>query len=229
MKVTRPAWIVFGVALAGADLRLGGTDTKGPDPDLPQPLDPNLAAPLLESSPFTRAINLSESLSLTGIAYVQGKPVATLTDKRTKKNYLVSAEPNSEGWTLASAQPASQLRNASVKIMVGPEVVTIRYGDTQIAPGKTATGVAGPSRWPTDREAITMVDGVTYVRGSAYLSDADREKYYRGWSRESHDKFREVLRDNREMMLKASPQERAALAKKVFDDIDRQEQSRSRR
>ena len=79
--------------------------------------------------------------------------------------------------------------------MVGPELVTIRYGNAQLAPTKQA-------KYPSEREAITVVDGLTYVKGSAYLSDADREKYYRGFSHEAHDKFREILRDNREMMLK---------------------------
>ena len=48
---------------------------------------------------------MSESIALTGMAYVQGRPVATLTDKRTKENILVSKEPNSRGWTLAEATP----------------------------------------------------------------------------------------------------------------------------
>ena len=175
------------------------------------------------SSPFTRAINLSDSITLTGIAYVRGKPVATLTDKRTKENFLVSHEPNSRGWTLTEAVPSPELRHTSVKIMVGPEIVTIHYGDAQLAPTTQA-------RYPTDAEAIRNDEnGKPYVRGSVYLPDADRERYYHGLSREAHDKFRDVIRDHREKMFKAAPEERAAFAKKVFDAVEAEDRARQKK
>lgn len=201
---------------------LAASNVTQPDPDLPQPLDLSIAATLIEKSPFTRALNLSEKLQLTGIAYVQGKPVATLMDRETKKNYLVSEEPNALGWKLAEATASTALKLTRVKLQVGNEVVTIHYGDAQIAP-KALT------KYPTDAEALTVVNGVTYVKGSAYLSDADREKYYRGISREAHEKYREILRNNREMMLKATHEERAAFAKKMLDVVEAEDKTRQRR
>lgn len=213
---------VSSLLLAPVVIAADAKTAKPADPDLPQPIDVNVVQPLLESSPFTRAINLSESIALTGIAYVQGKPVATLTDKRTKENIIVSQEPNARGWTLAAAVPSAELKLTSVKIMVGGEIVTIRYGDAQLAPVTQA-------KYPSDAEAIRNDEnGKPYVRGSAYLSEADRERYYRGFSREAHEKFRDVIRDNREMMFKASPAERAAFAKKVFDTVDAEDKARQR-
>lgn len=198
------------------------------DPDLPQPLDLRVAAPLIEKPPFTRALDLSEKLQLTGIAYVEGRPVATLVDRDTKQNYLVSSQPNAMGWTLAGANASSEPRLTSVKLQVGTEVVTIHYSDTQLAP--RSSGRVGPSVWPSEQEAVRNDEnGKPYVRGSVYLSDADRERYYRGFSREGHEKFRDVMRGNREMMFKASPQERAAMAKKVFDQVDAEEKNRAPR
>ena len=47
--------------------------------------------------------------------------------------------------------------------MVGPEIVTIHYGNAQIAPTTQA-------KYPTDAEAIRNDEnGKPYVRGSAYL------------------------------------------------------------
>jgi len=225
MKLRRVASIGVGFMLL-LPRHMPAADAKtpnAPDPDLPQPLDLAVAQPLLESSPFTRAINLSDSITLTGIAYVQGQPVATLTDKRTKENILVSREPNSRGWSLADAIPSTELRFASVRIQVGPELVTIRYGDAQLAP--TTQG-----RYPTDAEAVRNDEhGKPYVRGSVYLPDADRERYYHGLSREAHSKFRDVIRANREMMFKASPEERAAFAKKVFDAVEAEDKARQRK
>jgi hypothetical protein len=195
------------------------------DPDLPQPLDPRVAAPLIEKPPFTRALDLSEKLQLTGIAYVEGKPVATLMDRDTKQNYLVSEQPNALGWKLAEANASTEPRLTSVILSVGAERVTIRYGDAQLTP--TSSGRAGPSRWPTNEEVMRPDEnGKIYVRASPYLSDADRDRYYKSWSREAHDKFRDVVRNNRDMMFKASPQERANFAKKAFDQIDAEERAR---
>lgn len=198
------------------------------DPDLPQPLDLSVAAPLIEKPPFTRALDLSEKLQLTGIAYVDGRPVATLLDRDTKQNYLVSSQPNALGWTLAEASASSELRLSSVKLQVGTELVTIHYGTDQLTP--KSNGRVGPSVWPSEQEALRNDEnGRPYVRGSVYLSDADRERYYRGFSREGHEKFRDVMRDNRDKMFKASPQERAAIAKKVFDQVDAEEKNRGQR
>ena len=199
------------------------------DPDLPQPLDYSVAAPLIERSPFTRTIDLAEKLQLTGVAYMDGKPVATLVDRDTKQNYLVSEVPNALGWKLAGTSPSSQPRLTSVQLQVGAEVVTIRYSDAQLTP-TSSTGRPGPSRWPSNEEAIRNDEnGRPYVRGSVYLSDADRERYYRGFSREGHEKFRDLIRDNREKMFRASPQERAEFAKKIFDQVDAEEKARSQR
>lgn len=200
-------------------------DAKIPDVDLPQPYDPASAAKnLLERSPFTRPLNLSDSLLLTGIAYVKGKPVATIKDRATNKNYLVSDEPNERGWKLAGATPSTEIKRAEVQLLVGGETVIVRFSDAQVA----LKGRSGPSKFPTDAEAIrTDENGKPYVRASAYLSDSDRDRYYKGWSREAHDKFREVVRNSREKMFAASPEERAALSKKMFDAIDAEEKARA--
>ena len=196
------------------------------DPDLPQPLDLSVAAPLIEKPPFTRPLDLAEKLQLTGIAYVEGKPVATLLDRDTKQHLLVSEKPNAFGWKLAEASASTEPKLTSVTLEVGTEKVTIRYADTQLSP--VSSGRTGPSVWPREDEVIRNDDnGKPYVRASPYLSDADRDRYRRGWSREGHDKFLETVRGNREMMFKASPQERAAFAKKVFDQIDAEEKKRA--
>lgn len=189
------------------------------DPDLPQPLDLSVTQSLIEKPPFTRPLDLSDSLQLTGVAYVEGKPVATLVDRATRKNYLVSEVPNELGWHLAEANVSSEMRLTNIKIMVGTELVAIHYGDAQLSP--TSKGGTGPSHYPPDSEAIRNDEnGKPYVRASVYLSDADRERYYKNFSREAHDKFRDAVRGNREMMFKASPQERAVFAKKLFDKIE---------
>jgi hypothetical protein len=216
-------------ALAAAlPLCVWAADVKMPDPDLPQPLNLQNAQSILESSPFTRTLDLSDTLMLTGIAYVQGKPVATISNRVTKQSYLVSEEPNAQGWRLTEAQPSSEPRRTQVKLMVGPEVVTIHYADAQLAP-TTSLSKYAPSHTPT-KEEFTGHDehGKEYVRGSVYLSDADRDRYHKELSKEAHNKFRDLIRDNRDKMFSMSTDERTTYAKKVFDEVSAEDRKRKR-
>lgn len=210
-------WLCVGLALLSKMGQATGEIT--PDPDLPQPLDPSVTLSLIEKSPFTRPLDLSDSLQLTGVAYMEGKPVATLLEKGTKKYYLVSAEPNAQGWRLTEANVSSEIKLTNIKIMVGNELVTIHYSNAQLAP--TSKGGTGASHYPTDSEAIRNDEnGKPFVRGSVYLSDTERERYNKSFSKEAHDKYRDIIRSNREMMFKASPQERVVFSKKVFDAVE---------
>ncbi|MDB6137368.1 MAG: hypothetical protein JWO94_440 [Verrucomicrobiaceae bacterium] len=192
-------------------------DAPPSDPDLPQPLDVTTFQPLLANPPFNRVVDFTDSLLLTGVATVGGKPMATLMDKATKRSYVVSEVPNAQGWKLVEANESSQLRFTQIKLMVGPEVVTLRYSDSQLNPSRVgANGV----KYPTAAEAIRKDEnGKEYVRGSAYLSPADQDFYHNGMSREAHDKFREIIRDNRDKMFQMNDEQRADYTKKLFDNI----------
>ena len=218
-------FVIFSMALLTAQVRAQDEKTSAatptpapaPDPDLPQPLNLDSAQPLLQSSPFTRALDLSDSLMLTGLAYVQGKPVATITDRSTRQSYLVSEEPNAQGMRLAEASASNEPRRTLVTLVVGTEEVTIHYNEGQLTP--TTNKSAFASRFPTEQE-VTRKDenGKSYISGSMYLSDADHETYRHGMSPEARDKFRQEIRVARDKMSSFSPQERATFAKKVFDN-----------
>src|SRR5688500_5958360 len=109
-----PVWMVGCVGVWCATALVHGVEPVGNDPDVPGPLDLSVANHLLEHPPFTRALNLSESLMLTGVAYVDGKPVATIKDTATNKHHLVSEEPNAMGWRLAGSSPSAELNRAEV-------------------------------------------------------------------------------------------------------------------
>lgn len=204
----------FGLLLLPAALR---AVVPQPDPDLPQPLDVSALQPLLANPPFNRVVDFADSLLLTGVATVGGKPMATLMDKETKKNYVVSEEPNAQGWKLVGATESSELRYTQIKLMVGPEIVTLRYSESQLNPSRVGTGGV---KYPTKEEAIRKdQDGKEYVRGSAYLSQADQDYYHKTMSREAHDKFRDVIRNNRDKMFQMTDEQRASFSKKVFDNI----------
>ena len=212
-------------ALVLASARLGADDAQSADPDLPQPFDAGVTRVLIENSPFTRAVNLAENLQLTGMAYLDGKPVITVKDTTTNKSHLVTMEPNTLGWRLESVVPGSQANSSRATIVVGSEVVTIHQVAMQITPARKSGGGGGspgymPSKIPTPEEFTGHDDKGAYVRGVPYLSDEDRAKF-REVPREVREKFLEVVHDHRDRLFKASHEERASFVKKVFDSVTR--------
>ncbi len=186
------------------------------DPDLPQPFDASAYLPLIKNPPFTRVVDFSDSLLLTGVAYVEGKPMATLFDKETKKRYVVSEEPNAQGWRLAEATMSNELHGTEIKVQVGEEVIAFRYSESQLHPGKPNPN--GPAPAPTGEP------GGGHVRTSSYLSAADQEFYKNGLSQQAHDKFRDSMRSHEDKMSKMTDEQRASYAQKVFNKIKAQDQ-----
>jgi len=120
-----------------------------PDPSEPAPVGEGDFAELKTNSPFTRSLNLSDSLILTGIAHFDGETIATLVDKSTKESYVVSGAANAQGWKMVGVDgDASDLEKLTAKISVaGGEVVSVRFDEKQLKPGE-AKPAAGPAGGP---------------------------------------------------------------------------------
>ncbi len=209
-----------------------GGAPENADPDLPASFDPSALSTLVRQSPFSRIVSFEDTYHLTGIAFMEGKPLATLVNKETKQRFVVSDERNAQGWRLAEASNTSDVNEAAVRLFYGEEEVYLHYTDVLKLPDRKSSSSS------SGRRAVTPVDihhlsesevirkdenGKPYVRGSIYLPTEDREKYYNSMSREAHDKFRQVIQDNREKMFSYSPDQRAAYSKRVFDEVQSQE------
>jgi len=191
------------------------------DPDLPQPVSPDELTPLVTASPFTRSLNLSDSLVLTGIAYIDGKPVATLLNKDTKENFVVSQEPNAQGWRLAETNATVQLNRTQAKIMIGAEVVTVRYSDEQLTPESMKKGGFKPGGGAPDG-GDRRYDGPR--REGPRPSEEDRARFM-ALSDKAREKFIEKMRESRDKMMNASPEERMQYAKKVFERVEAEDKA----
>ncbi|MEZ0386213.1 MAG: hypothetical protein ACAI34_04035 [Verrucomicrobium sp.] len=187
------------------------------DKDLPQPFDAKEAETLLTHSPFTRALNLSDSLVLTGVAYLEGRPVATVMNKATKESHVVSEEPNVLGWKLAEINASRVLNRTEIKITVDGETVSVRYSDDQLLPKNTRPG-GGGFRGPGGPGGPPGPDGQRF-RTSSLLGDNGRDRYM-ALSDTARDKFREMVRVKREAQPNASQEELTNFAKKEFDRIE---------
>lgn len=210
MKKLSALFSIFVTTLIGADV-----SKPAPDPDLPQAFDPNVALGLLESPPFTRSLNLSDSLVLTGIAYIEGKPVATIFDKSSKASYVISEEPNSQGWKLAETSATMELKRTQAKIMIGNETVTVRYA--AIVPSEQ-------QRNDHNREGRSGHGGDGGSSKHDYKRPSEEDiSRYKSLSDQAREKFHTALRDSREKMMMLAPEERSAYVKSVFDKIEKED------
>lgn len=204
------AWSVDASAPAPAPLPEAAPAPVMPaDPDLPQPLDFNFAESLVTESPFTRAVNLETMLQLTGVAYLNGRPVATVLNKQTKQSFLVTEEPNQLGWRLLAADAGTDPGNTSIEMMVGPETITMHYHSQEMnAPGDRK----GKGEASSSRIASSSSDK---LRPSSLLGDRGKEMYA-SLSDSGRDKFKELVRDRMEKHPEFTPEQNSAYAQKVF-------------
>ncbi|MFM7607119.1 MAG: hypothetical protein ACKO8Z_18220 [Prosthecobacter sp.] len=194
------------------------------DPDLPQPFEIKLLGFMVQNSPFTRIVNVSDSLVLTGVAYVDGKPVVTLFDKEKKESLVVTDQPNLKGWTLVDATQASDIKRATAKVSIGGEPVSIRYDAAALTPDAIKkskkdreSGDRPPPPGGSDR----------FNRGGRGPSDEDRKKY-ESLSDGAKEKFRNGMREmfNNEKFRNASEDDRRNAIRSMFDKIEKEDKKR---
>ncbi len=101
-------------------------------------------AELSSNSPFNRALNLSDSLILTGIARIGDETMATLVDRESKETYVVGGNPNAQGWRMMEVEGDQyDLEQVTAKIaMSGGEVISVRFDENQLKPGESRPGQA---------------------------------------------------------------------------------------
>lgn len=196
-----------------------GNDLPAFDPDLPQPFDAGATQDLLAHSPFTRSVNLTDSLRLTGIAYVDGRPIATFLNTETKQSFTVSDEPNAQGWRLMEASPGAELHDTEVTLQVGPEEVVMHYGDAQLSPGAAKKGM------PTSHVAGSKAeskkardDGEVRIKPSSLLGENGKELYV-ALSSEARARFRDILKSKLEKQPELTTEQRSAYALKVYASV----------
>ncbi len=169
---------------------------------LPQAIGADQFTALQSQSPFTRALNMSDSLVLTGIARVDGTQMATLLNKETKETYVVSSAANTQGWKMVELNSNDDLEKVAAKISVdGGEVVTVRYAEWQLKPGEAKPGGGGSGGAVSGKGDKKDGDG---RRGPpsetreklAKLSEDQRNKIY-GKMKEIHEKNPEMSREDR--------------------------------
>ncbi|MBV6501461.1 MAG: hypothetical protein CJBNEKGG_03973 [Prosthecobacter sp.] len=191
---------------------LHASDNMPPaDPDLPQPLDAGFATLLVSQSPFTRSVNLEQTLQLTGVAYINGRPVATVLDKQTKERILLTEEANVQGWRLLAVEAGTDPTLTQVQVMIGPETLTMHYHGLQAADdgkGGVKAQVAGHgSRKDSGKQ-----------RPSDLLGKNGRE-LYAALSKDARDKFRDAIKARLEKSPELTREQTSEYAQKLYGKL----------
>lgn len=113
---------------AGVELRADNVETA-----LPQAVTREHFQAVLEHSPFTRSLNLSDSLVLSGFAYVNGHTVATLIDTADGHSMAISEAPNHQGWKLIEFRQPDDLELAVATISFqGGDNIRVYYDKDKV-------------------------------------------------------------------------------------------------
>lgn len=182
------------------------------DPYLPQPVDGQFAEGLIANSPFSRYVSLEDSLQLTSIAYVDGRPVATVYNKMTKETVLVFEEPNALGWRLTGAVAGTDLTNTQIEMTVGPESITMFYHGQE----------ASPQGGKREGKMSRLAGGAPKKDGklsTSSLLGKDGKKLYSSLSPEARGEFKSLVRSQLDKQPNMTPKQSSSYAKKVFARI----------
>ncbi len=188
---------------------------EGGDSFLPEEVGDQHFQNLIENSPFTRTLNISDSLILTGVAHFEGKPVATVLDTATRQSFVISDTPNSDGWKMVNFTVGEELDLMMAEIVIGGgEVVKVRYDKERLENdrqhSKRATRYRQSASSSKDRSGR---GGAISQERAKLLSNIESTKLPKGYnpgagkSKEESHKLHQGYVDNR--MSKMSSQQKA--------------------
>ncbi len=88
---------------------------------------------LLDNSPFRRPLNLPGALVLTGVAEVDGRPVATMIDTQNGASIAVTTTPDEHDWKLIDLSEVDDIEIAVATLAIdGGEVIKVYYDEDRI-------------------------------------------------------------------------------------------------
>ena len=189
------------------------------DADLPQPFefDQKLLSDMRTHSPFNRFVSLEDTIQLTGVAYIDGKPMATLVNKDTKQRFVVSEEPNALGWTLSEATLSDEPSKTEVHLMIGVDEVVLHYSEAQLRPD---TSRSSKPELATKKQSSTRShgDSGSEIDVASLLGDRGKELYL-ALSPQGREKLAIVLQASQSKHPERPTQDNAALAQKMYAKI----------
>lgn len=102
---------------------------------------------LLDSSPFRRPLNLPGALILTGVAEVDGRPVATMIDTQNGASIAVTTTPDEHGRELINLSEVDDIEMAVATLVTdGGDEIKVYYDEGRIREAVKKRDFANNSR-----------------------------------------------------------------------------------
>lgn len=180
--------------------------------ELPLPLDASFADGLVAHSPFTRMVNLKASLQLAGIAFVDGRPLATIVNKETQVRFLISETPNEQGWRLVTANAGEDPHQAKVELSIGGELVVLHYSEPQMFPVQNRQDSVHIRLAASDRKNSDTL----LAAGLATAKSAGSPPFL---SPEARQKFQDMMASRLQKHPQLTPEQTANYARKVLTKL----------
>lgn len=189
---------------------LPASDVPASDPDLPQPFDYRALQSVVTQSPFSRTVSFDQTYQLTGIAYVDGHPVATLLNRETKKRFVITDQPNEQGWKLLGGSAETDPNHGQVEIQVGAEIINLHLNGVSPPPDKEGKGGKKMQLPGSDKPRDSQK-----IRPSNYLGEHGKE-LYASLSPEARDKFKDLIKSRLAKNPELTNEQTFSYAQKVF-------------
>lgn len=188
------------------------------DPDLPQPFafDAQALSNFRTHSPFNRVVSLSETYKLTGVAYVDGKPMATFMNKDTKQHFVVSEETNALGMTLTDATLSDEPEKTQVRVMIGPEEVVMHYSEMPVTPESSSNGkISASSSKKQNSSSHSHTPPSAGFDTAALLGDQGKEML-NALSPENREKLTAIMAASAAKHPERTQEQLSATAQKIY-------------
>lgn len=192
---------------------------------LPPEVDEEDFKGVVEKSPFTRSLNLPNSMILSGFAEMDGNRIAVLLDGETGDSVVVSESENEMGWKLVAVTGEENQLDA--------KVATISIGDGQhfrVAYDRKVHSAVMKIRAAAMKKAEPKPkSGGDEKKPSQPPSDEAKKKYYEAMKKKwesmtpaQQDSARRFMEERRRANPNMTPQERGRLYNEAMEAAQRQ-------
>lgn len=184
---------------------------------LPKEVEPQLFQGVKSSSPFTRSLNLPNTMILTGVAELEGARVAVLVDSTTGASMLISEKESVGGWRLLDVKDGNNLDKA---------VATIARGDGD------SFRVAYDKKLHEEvaKKYKTRVTATKGIKSDVRQGDEKKEYYakmkqkFAALSKEQQAEVRKIMAEKSKAKPNMTPRDKGTLYLKVLDYVGKKGQ-----
>ena len=183
------------------------------DEEIPQKINTGHFTALTKKSPFTRTLNLPNSLLLTGVAKIDGKTVAMVADTENGQTFPVSDVANPRGWKLVSISGASDLETLRATISLnGGETVRVTFDEARQQEMVKAAAKERKAKAHDSRKKESHSD-------QSKRDHMDIRKRFESLTEEQRNRAKEMIRKKYQASPKMTSEQRSQMYKGVLDAV----------